>query len=97
MVKLKWDFSEQTASSVWVQDVFQVSLSDIIVWLLSSLHSKVSKEILKVMQERMTACTQREGTNSLQNCIKETQQYEEVAKNFELCCKSCAAKKLQHI
>lgn len=77
--------------------MFQVSLSDIIVWWLSSLHSKVNKEILKVMQGRMNACAQREGANYLQNCIKETQQYEEVAKNYELCCKSCAAKKLQHI
>uniref|UniRef100_A0A3Q3BB12 NADH dehydrogenase [ubiquinone] 1 beta subcomplex subunit 10 n=1 Tax=Kryptolebias marmoratus TaxID=37003 RepID=A0A3Q3BB12_KRYMA len=46
---------------------------------------KVAREIVKVMQERVGACYQREGKSHVQNCAKEMQQFDEVAKNFEVC------------
>ncbi|XP_061892265.1 NADH dehydrogenase [ubiquinone] 1 beta subcomplex subunit 10 [Entelurus aequoreus] len=44
---------------------------------------KVDQEIVKVIQERVRACHQREGPSYEQNCSKEMQQFEEVAKNFQ--------------
>lgn len=58
--------------------------------LLSSLLSKVDQEIVKVVQERMRACHQREGHSYLQNCAKEIQLFNEVTKNFQSRCKYCA-------
>uniref|UniRef100_A0A3B5LRB7 NADH dehydrogenase [ubiquinone] 1 beta subcomplex subunit 10 n=1 Tax=Xiphophorus couchianus TaxID=32473 RepID=A0A3B5LRB7_9TELE len=48
-----------------------------------SRHSKVDQEIVKVIQERMRACQQREGHSYQQNCTKEIQQFNEVTKNFQ--------------
>ena len=55
--------------------------------VLSSLFSKVDQEIVKVIQERMRACYQREGSSYVQNCAKEIEQFEETSKNFQLRCK----------
>ncbi|MED6283004.1 NADH dehydrogenase [ubiquinone] 1 beta subcomplex subunit 10 [Characodon lateralis] len=44
---------------------------------------KVDQEIVKVVQERMRACQQREGNSYEQNCTKEIQQFHEVTKNFQ--------------
>ncbi|CAN9505878.1 unnamed protein product [Ophioblennius macclurei] len=45
---------------------------------------KVDQEIVKVVQERLKACEQREGPSSKQNCAKEMQQFEEATKNYQL-------------
>ncbi|XP_029997544.1 NADH dehydrogenase [ubiquinone] 1 beta subcomplex subunit 10 [Sphaeramia orbicularis] len=44
---------------------------------------KVDQEIVKVIQERMRACHQREGSSYKQNCAKEIQQFNEVTQNFQ--------------
>ncbi|XP_068434278.1 NADH dehydrogenase [ubiquinone] 1 beta subcomplex subunit 10 [Clinocottus analis] len=44
---------------------------------------KVDQEILKVVQERMMACQQREGASYQQNCANEIQLFTEVAHNFQ--------------
>lgn len=44
---------------------------------------RVDQEILKIVQERMAACHQREGYSYEQNCAKEIQQFEEVSKEFK--------------
>lgn len=57
--------------------------------LFSSHLSKVDQEIVKVIQERMRACQQREGPSYHQNCAQEIQQFNEVTKNFQSRCKYC--------
>ncbi|XP_004071511.1 NADH dehydrogenase [ubiquinone] 1 beta subcomplex subunit 10 [Oryzias latipes] len=44
---------------------------------------KVDQEIVKVVQERMKACQQREGDSFLQNCAREIQQFNDVTKNYQ--------------
>lgn len=47
----------------------------------------MDQEIVKVVQERMRACHQREGNSYVQNCAKEIKLFEEVSKNFQSRCK----------
>uniref|UniRef100_C3KI49 NADH dehydrogenase [ubiquinone] 1 beta subcomplex subunit 10 n=1 Tax=Anoplopoma fimbria TaxID=229290 RepID=C3KI49_ANOFI len=44
---------------------------------------KVDQEIVKVVQERMRACHQREGVSYQQNCANEMQQFTEVTHDFQ--------------
>ncbi|XP_060642508.2 NADH dehydrogenase [ubiquinone] 1 beta subcomplex subunit 10 [Anolis sagrei] len=42
----------------------------------------VDQEIVKIIQERLGACKQREGTSHLENCATELQQFKEVAQAY---------------
>uniref|UniRef100_UPI0025400673 NADH dehydrogenase [ubiquinone] 1 beta subcomplex subunit 10-like n=1 Tax=Euleptes europaea TaxID=460621 RepID=UPI0025400673 len=44
---------------------------------------KVNQEIVKIVQERLTVCTQWEGESHFQNCAGEYQKFKEVAKAYQ--------------
>ncbi|KAK0153129.1 NADH dehydrogenase [ubiquinone] 1 beta subcomplex subunit 10 [Merluccius polli] len=43
---------------------------------------KVDQEIVRVLQERIRACQQREGASAPQNCSKEVQDYDDATKAY---------------
>ncbi|XP_047427864.1 NADH dehydrogenase [ubiquinone] 1 beta subcomplex subunit 10 [Mugil cephalus] len=45
---------------------------------------KVDQEIVKVIQERMKACYQREGASAEQNCAYELKQFNDVTRSYQL-------------
>ncbi|KAF7237499.1 NADH dehydrogenase [ubiquinone] 1 beta subcomplex subunit 10 [Varanus komodoensis] len=44
---------------------------------------KVDQQIVKIIQDRLEACKQREGPSFLQNCAAELQQFKDVSQAYE--------------